>query len=50
MYTGYPALKEAMSTILLQADEILLKPLASPTLVAQIRGKLKNQIEGRENW
>lgn len=34
MYTGYPALKEAMSAILLQADEILLKPLAPPMLVA----------------
>jgi DNA-binding response OmpR family regulator len=43
MYTGYPALKEAMSAILLQADEILLKPLAPPTLVAQIREKLQNR-------
>ena len=43
MYTGYPALKQAMSAILLQADEILLKPLAPPTLVAQIREKLKNR-------
>ncbi len=43
MFTGYPALKEAMSAILLQADEILLKPLAPPTLVAQIREKLKNR-------
>jgi DNA-binding response OmpR family regulator len=43
MYTGYPALKEAMSAILLQADEILLKPLAPPTLVAQIRAKLQNR-------
>jgi DNA-binding response OmpR family regulator len=43
MYTGYLALKEAMSAILLQADEILLKPLAPPTLVAQIREKLKNR-------
>ena len=34
MYTGYPALEEAMSAILLQADEILLKPLAPPMLVA----------------
>ena len=32
MYTGYPALKEAMSAILLQADEMLLKPLAPPDL------------------
>jgi DNA-binding response OmpR family regulator len=43
MFTGYPALKEAMSAILLQADEILLKPMAPPTLVAQIREKLKNR-------
>jgi DNA-binding response OmpR family regulator len=43
MYTGYPALKEAMGAILLQADEILLKPLAPPTLVAQIRERLKNR-------
>jgi DNA-binding response OmpR family regulator len=43
IFTGYPALKEAMSAILLQADEILLKPLTPPTLVAQIREKLKNR-------
>src|ERR1700692_2066562 len=36
MYTGYPALKESMSAILLQADEILLKPLAPPDLVAHL--------------
>jgi DNA-binding response OmpR family regulator len=43
MYTGYPALDEAMSAILLQADEILLKPLAPPMLVAQIRERLQNR-------
>jgi DNA-binding response OmpR family regulator len=43
MFTGYPALKEAMSAILLQTDETLLKPLAPPTLVAQIREMLKNR-------
>jgi CheY-like chemotaxis protein len=43
MYTGFPALKEAMSAILLQADEVLLKPLAPQTLVAQIREKLTNK-------
>jgi DNA-binding response OmpR family regulator len=43
MYTGYPALDEAMSAILLQADEILLKPLAPPMLVAQIREKLQSR-------
>ena len=28
VFTGYPALKEAMNAILLQADEILVKPLS----------------------
>jgi DNA-binding response OmpR family regulator len=41
--TAYPALQEAMDTILLQADEILLKPLAPQTLVAQIHEKLQKR-------
>src|SRR5947209_1647529 len=40
VFTGYPALKEAMDAILLQADEILVKPLAPATLVDLIREKL----------
>ena len=39
--TGYPALQEAMDAILLQADEILVKPLGIPALLALIREKLQ---------
>jgi CheY-like chemotaxis protein len=46
VFTGYPALKEAMNAILLQADEILVKPLAPATLVELIREKL-NKGGGR---
>jgi DNA-binding response OmpR family regulator len=46
VFTGYPALKEAMNAILLQADEILVKPLAPATLVELIREKL-NKDRGR---
>jgi len=41
VFTGYPALEEAMNAILLQADEILVKPLAPAALVALIREKLR---------
>jgi DNA-binding response OmpR family regulator len=40
--SGYPALKEAMAAILLQADEVLVKPIAISELVALIREKSKN--------
>jgi DNA-binding response OmpR family regulator len=40
MFTAYPALQEAMEAILLQADDIFLKPMAPATLVAQICEKL----------
>jgi len=40
LFTGYPALKEAMDAILLQADEILVKPMAIPDLVKLIRERL----------
>jgi DNA-binding response OmpR family regulator len=40
--SGYPALKEAMAAILLQADEVLVKPMAISELVALIREKSKN--------
>jgi DNA-binding response OmpR family regulator len=42
VFTGYPALEEAMNAILLQADEVLVKPMPIPTLVATIREKLQN--------
>jgi DNA-binding response OmpR family regulator len=41
LFTGFPALKEAMHTILLQADEVLVKPMAPEALVAVIRERLK---------
>jgi DNA-binding response OmpR family regulator len=43
LFTGYPALKEAMDAILSQADEILVKPMPIPELVAVIRQRLKNR-------
>ena len=42
VFTGYPALQEAMDAILLQADEILVKPMDPPELVGLIREKLQN--------
>ena len=41
VFTGNPALREAMDAILLQVDEILVKPLAPATLIALIRDKLQ---------
>ena len=43
LFTGYPALREAMDAILLQADEIMVKPMPVPELLALIREKLKNR-------
>ena len=40
VFTGYPALEEAMDAILLQADEILVKPMDVPSIIALIRTKL----------
>jgi|SRR6185437_5633657 DNA-binding response OmpR family regulator len=40
VFTGYPALKQAMDAILLQADEILVKPMAIDALIALIRERL----------
>jgi len=40
LLTGYPALEDAMDAIRLQADEILLKPMPIPELIALIREKL----------
>ena len=42
-FTGYPALKEAMAAILLQADEILVKPMEISVLVNLIREKSKKR-------
>jgi DNA-binding response OmpR family regulator len=43
VFTGYPALQEAMDAILLQADEILVKPMAIPELLSRIRHKLNRR-------
>jgi len=43
LFTGYPALKEAMNAILLQADEILVKPMPIPEMLALIREKLEKR-------
>jgi DNA-binding response OmpR family regulator len=40
VFTGYPALQEAADAILLQADEVLLKPMAMPALIEVIRDQL----------
>jgi DNA-binding response OmpR family regulator len=40
LFTGYPALQEAMDAILLQADEIMVKPMPIPELVELIRDRL----------
>jgi ActR/RegA family two-component response regulator len=47
LFTGYPALKEAMDAILLQADEILVKPMPIPEMVALIRNRLANRATRR---
>jgi YesN/AraC family two-component response regulator len=43
VFTGYPALEEAMNAILLQADEILVKPLEVSVLIGLIREKLQKR-------
>jgi CheY-like chemotaxis protein len=42
VFSGYPALQEAMSAILLEADEILVKPVHLDSIVEIIRKKLSN--------
>jgi DNA-binding response OmpR family regulator len=48
LFTGYPALKEAMDAILLQADEILVKPMPPAALLEVIRERLAKRGERRE--
>jgi len=40
LFTSFPDLKEAMDAILLQADEILVKPMPIPEMVSVIRERL----------
>jgi DNA-binding response OmpR family regulator len=41
IFSGYPEMKEAAAAILLQADEILVKPMAPELLIETIRERLK---------
>src|ERR1700735_86007 len=41
--SSYPAMKEAVAAILLQADDVLVKPMAVVMLVDLIRGRLKQR-------
>lgn len=43
VFTGYPEIDRAMNAILLQADEILVKPLAAGKLLSLIREKLEKK-------
>src|SRR6202789_1607506 len=47
LLTGYPALEEAMDAIRLQADEILVKPMPIPEMIALIREKLSKRKGAR---
>ena len=40
VFSGYPEMKEALSAILVQADEILVKPLDIPSLIELIKKRL----------
>lgn len=42
VFSGYPDLQQAMSVILLQADEILVKPFNVPALLELIENRLLN--------
>jgi DNA-binding response OmpR family regulator len=43
IFSGYPDMKEAASAILLQADEILVKPMNPETLIQIIRDRLNRE-------
>ena len=43
VFSAFPALKEAMAAILLQADEVLLKPMPVVELLAVLREKLEKR-------
>jgi DNA-binding response OmpR family regulator len=50
LFTSFPALKEAMDAILLQVDEILVKPMPLPEMVSVIRERLdKRGTKGPTN-
>ncbi len=41
IFSGFPEMKEAAAEILLQADEILVKPMSPPVLIQTIKDRLK---------
>jgi CheY-like chemotaxis protein len=41
IFSGYPEMKEAAAAILLQADEILVKPMSPDVLIQTIKDRLK---------
>ncbi|MHB1937258.1 MAG: response regulator [Acidobacteriaceae bacterium] len=45
IFSGYPEMKEAAAAILMQADEILVKPLDPKMLVETIRERLKRGVK-----
>ena len=45
VFSGYPEMQAAANAILLQADEILVKPLSVPDLIAVIRQKLQSRAQ-----
>ncbi len=45
IFSGYPEMKEAATAILLQADEILVKPLEPKILIETIWERLKRGVE-----
>lgn len=45
IFSGYPEMKEAAAAILMQADEILVKPLEPKILVETIRERLKRGVK-----
>src|SRR6202522_1983155 len=47
IFSGFPEMKEAASAILLQADEILVKPMAPAVLIRTIRERLKRGTVAR---
>ena len=47
IFSGFPEMKEAAAAILLQADEILVKPMAPTELIKTIRERLKRGTASR---
>jgi CheY-like chemotaxis protein len=45
--SGYPAMQEAMSAILLQADEVVVKPVGVAAISELIQKKLANPVDRR---